>query len=106
MKKQHVFQSDVPLQIKKNQNPKRLKERHFIQPIPHSLMHRRSKPSVNCAVCNFTKNQLAKLGYGARNLPRKSTSYMCKQCKIPVCIYPCFEIYHTLPEYRKYILRK
>lgn len=26
---------------------------------------------------------------------RKETKYFCKQCNIPFCAVPCFEIYHT-----------
>ena len=26
---------------------------------------------------------------------RKTTMYMCKQCQLPMCIIPCFELYHT-----------
>lgn len=27
------------------------------------------------------------------------TSYKCKQCNVPLCIIPCFEIYHTKQEH-------
>ena len=27
---------------------------------------------------------------------RKQTSYRCKTCKVPLCIFPCFERYHTV----------
>ena len=30
---------------------------------------------------------------------RKQTSYRCKSCKVPLCVYPCFEKYHTVENY-------
>ena len=38
----------------------------------------------DCVVCSRKK--------GRR---RKSTTYECKQCHLPMCIVPCFELYHT-----------
>lgn len=61
-------------------NPLRLKEKHFISPIP-------SPPGRNmkrrkCVRCN------------ALNV-RKDTSYQCCPCGVSLCIYPYFEIFHT-----------
>lgn len=31
---------------------------------------------------------------------RHQTSYRCKLCKTPLCLFPCFERYHTLVHYK------
>ena len=61
--------------------------------------------SKMCGACNFGKKQMTAKGYTGVNLPRKLTSYMCKICNVPLCIYPCFELYHTKDEYQNYAFR-
>ena len=63
--------------------PLRLKEWAFPEPIPDN-----SRP--DCHVCS---NRAAGR--------RCQTSYRCKLCKTPLCLYPCFEKYHTLLNYRR-----
>ena len=58
--------------------------------------------SKMCAACNFGKKHLTAKGYRGEKLSRKLTSYMCKTCNVPLCIYPCFELYHTKDEYQNY----
>lgn len=56
----------------------RLTERAFPEPIPESKR-------LDCQVCsNRSVGQ------------RHQTAYRCKMCKTPLCLYPCFEKYHTL----------
>ena len=31
---------------------------------------------------------------------RKQTQWQCKTCKVAMCIYPCFERYHTVKHYK------
>ena len=31
---------------------------------------------------------------------RKQTNYQCCTCKVPLCIHPCFKIYHTHKNYK------
>ena len=31
---------------------------------------------------------------------RKQTQWQCKTCKVAMCIYPCFECYHTVKHYK------
>ncbi|XP_076034197.1 uncharacterized protein LOC143020994 isoform X3 [Oratosquilla oratoria] len=54
-----------------------------------------------CKVCSITPSQCAKRGKG--ECKRRQTSFFCKQCpqKPPLCITPCFEIFHTVRNYRK-----
>ena len=59
-----------------------LTERHFIAMYDSNPTGKREQH--NCAVCSNRK------GKG-----RKTTSYKCKQCNLPMCVVPCFELYHT-----------
>lgn len=60
----------------------RLTGRHFPGKLGVSAAGRQIQP--DCVVCSRKK------GRG-----RKSTTYECKQCHLPMCIVPCFELYHT-----------
>ena len=51
----------------------RLTERHFPGRLPRQ---------TNCIVCS-------------RKRGRKTTTFCCKQCNLPMCATPCFELYHT-----------
>ena len=62
--------------------PLRLTERPFPEPVPDG-----KRP--DCAVCS---------NRGARK--RHQTGYRCKLCHTPPCLYPCFERYHTLKDYK------
>ena len=62
--------------------PTRLTERAFPEPIP-------DKGRVDCKVCsNRAVGQ------------RHQTGYKCKLCHTALCLYPCFERYHTLRDYK------
>ena len=80
----------------------RLQGRHFPSYIGKLSTKSGSKM---CAACNFGKKQMTAKGYSNEKLPRKLTSYMCKTCNVPLCIYPCFELYHTKDEYKLYAFR-
>ena len=62
--------------------PARLTERHFPAKVPPCASGRLSQPV--CVVCSNKK------GRG-----KKRTTFCCKQCKLPMCPVPCFELYHT-----------
>ena len=32
----------------------------------------------------------------------KRTSYWCEDCRKPLCVVPCFKIYHTEMDFKKY----
>ena len=38
-----------------------------------------------------------------REKKKKSTSYKCQQCNVPLCIDPCFHIYHVEKDYKNCI---
>ena len=77
----------------------RLQGRHFPSYIGKVSTKSGSKM---CGACNFGKKQMTAKGYTGVNLPHQLTSYMCKICNVPLCIYPCFELYHTKDEYQNY----
>ena len=83
-------------------NTYRLHERHFPAPIGKTTTKSGSK---KCAVCNFGKKQIVSKGYTGVKLPRKLTSYMCNSCNLSMCIYPCFELYHTKENYKDLAFR-
>jgi len=60
----------------------RLTERHF--PARTDITPDGKFLQPDCAVCSRKKGRA-----------RKTTSYICRQCKLPMCITPCFELYHT-----------
>ena len=68
----------------------RLTERHFPAQLEKSASG--SQLQRNCAVCSNKK------GRG-----RKTTTFMCKQCNIPMCIIPCFELHHTKVDPQRYL---
>ena len=79
-----------------------LHERHFPSPIGKTSTKSGSK---KCSVCNFGKKTIISKGYHGVKLPWKLTSYMCHSCNIPICIHPCFELYHTKENYQDIALR-
>ena len=68
----------------------RLTERHFPAQMEKSPAGRQLQQ--NCAVCSNKK------GRG-----RKTTTFKCKQCNIPMCIVPCFELHHTKVDPQRYL---
>ena len=46
----------------------------------------------DCVVCSRKKGSA-----------RKTTSYICKQCKLPMSITPCFKLYHTKTDPLRYL---
>lgn len=57
---------------------------------PGERRPRHSHPVRDCVVCMQSKHRPA---------TRKHTSYQCLECKVPLCIEPCFRDYHALVEY-------
>ena len=83
----------------------RLVKKHFIRKIPQNPTCK-TPPNPICKGCNFSKNEIAKMGFEPRALPRYTTTYHCNECKVPLCVTPCFEIYHTLEDYQWHLLLK
>lgn len=67
--------------------PGRLLGRHFIgRNLQKTPKGRQSKP--DCCVCSSRVGQ------------RHQTEFICKQCRVPLHPYPCFERYHSLRDFR------
>ena len=65
----------------------RLTGQHFPAKVGLTPSGQPSQPL--CVVCSEKK--------------RKTTTYKCKQCDLPLCIIPCFELYHTKADPARYI---
>ena len=68
----------------------RLTERHFLGRVPPCTTGRQSQP-------------LCVVGSGKKGRGKKTTTYLCKQCNQPMCIIPCFELYHTKVDYVRHL---
>lgn len=73
----------------------RLVGRHF----PTQFEDKTHKP--NCVVCSIMPSSCKKKGKGG--CKRKQTTFYCPDCwdTPPLCVTPCFRIYHTQTVYRK-----
>ena len=74
-------------------NSKRLNECHFISNIPGVEGRKRKKPLRTCFICS----QIPGI-----DMKPKITSFWCEDCKKLLCFMPCFKIYHTEKDYKKY----
>ncbi len=77
---------------------------HFPEALPKEEDKRR--PQSQCFACNFTIPQMKRYLSEEEfrhcvELKRIRTSFRCKSCLVPLCIEPCFEIYHTERDFRK-----
>ncbi|XP_072161371.1 piggyBac transposable element-derived protein 4-like [Bemisia tabaci] len=68
--------------------PIRLTEKHFPSQIPPT--DKKKSPTRQCHVCSNTQLIAKK---------RKESRYECKDCKVTLCIEPCFQTYHSLARY-------
>lgn len=62
----------------------RLKERHFIQ----KYENKKYKP--DCKVCASLRPRV-----------RRQTCYFCADCQTPLCVVPCFELFHTYKDFKR-----
>lgn len=80
----HTEDSNRPGPSPANKDPLRLKEKHFISRI--SAFGDSNRKRKKCVRCTHMKK-------------RTDTSFQCAKCSVPLCIEPCFEIYHTKKNY-------
>ena len=67
---------------------------------------KRKMPARKCSVCNFTCQQLARMGHNDLNLQVSYSSYGCTVCsQVTLCLIPCFEIFHLKLNYRQLALK-
>ena len=83
----------------------RLAGKHFIRKFPPVPSSKRKSPARKCSVCNFTHQQLAKMGQNDLSLQIKYSSYGCTICsQVTLCLMPCFEIFDSKLNYRQLAL--
>jgi len=68
----------------------RLTERHFPTTIGRNEVGRPIQQ--DCTVCSHRR------GRG-----RKTTTYKCRECNLPMCVVPCFELHHTKRDPQRYL---
>ena len=71
---------------------------HLSQLIPRTDGSKR-KPSRPCFACNRSWSDI-----WARRIPKRCTGIWCGTCKKPLCITPCFKIFHTEENYKAILL--
>ena len=98
----------LPKQIKvsgqKVDTEKRLSERHFPSRIQEQQMSKHTKPVQLCFACNFSKTKCKQIVGRVENFKHKFTSYCCPDCDVPLCVEPCFCIFHFEKNYEKHII--
>jgi hypothetical protein len=61
---------------------------HYMKPVPQVEGGKLKRKQ--CHVCKHTQ---------LRQQKRKDSSWMCRECGVGLCMYPCFEEYHTKQKY-------
>ncbi|CAH2020340.1 unnamed protein product [Acanthoscelides obtectus] len=67
--------------------PLRLTGRHFPDLIPAT--EKKANPTRQCGICSRARDEREKK-------IRRGTKYYCADCETPLCVTPCFRIYHTV----------
>lgn len=62
----------------------RLSSRHYPEAVPST--EKKDKPRRACHVCKWTT---------VREKRRKDTTWMCRECDVPLCLPDCFRNFHT-----------
>ena len=79
--------------------------KHFVRKFTTVPGSKRKTPARKCSVCNFTCQQLVRMGHNDLNLQLRYSSYGCTVCsQVTLCLIPCFEIYHSKLNYRQLAL--
>ena len=82
-----------------------LSGKHYIRKLPSVPGSKRKAPARKCTVCNFTSQQLARMGQNDLNLQICYSSYGCTICSdVTLCLIPCFELFHSKLNYRQIAL--
>lgn len=67
--------------------PLRLTGRHFPEYIPPT--EKKQNPTRQCRICCRVRDARGKK-------IRRETRYFCSDCDVPLCVTPCFRMYHTV----------
>jgi hypothetical protein len=77
-----------------------VEKNHFAEKIPPRKDARRKNPCRSCFVCNISQAEMDANGYHRLSRKKKkSTSYWCPKCQKPLCVDPCFKVFHTEENY-------
>lgn len=89
------------MRIENDSVSNRLEGRHFPERIPTKEGKNKTLP-LACKVCFVGKAQSK-----SHNIPskRKMCTYRCNTCKLPMCITPCFQIYHEHEDYQSVLIK-
>lgn len=79
------------------EKPSRLTGRHFPDYIPAKPGAKRQRPLRDCVGCNPKKSKRP-------THKRKQTSFWCPDCSVALCVPNCFQVYHTVQQYRSRLL--
>ncbi|XP_069104408.1 piggyBac transposable element-derived protein 4-like [Argopecten irradians] len=85
---------------KKGDNLQRLSARHLIGHLPPTGT--KSPARRRCVPCGPGEMELYRAQHQGLPAPRRlgrETTFQCKQCCVPLCVEPCFELYHTKAEF-------
>ncbi|XP_076463236.1 uncharacterized protein LOC143295430 isoform X2 [Babylonia areolata] len=69
------------------------------KPVPIPPTKKCPRPTRRCECCTIRS---AKTNTYIR---RAESTYMCQACKVPLCIHPCFDMYHTIKDFKQEMKR-
>lgn len=78
-------------------NLERLSGRHFLSKIQPTGT--KQNVTRRCIVCTPAERELLLPTGEKRRRPGHDTSYCCEDCNVPLCVTPCFKLYHKYQEF-------
>ena len=70
---------------------------HWLESIPPTA--KKLRPTKNCHACTIYSGE--RKGY----IRRKESRYQCSSCKVPLCVEPCFRVFHTHKDFTREMRR-
>ncbi|XP_052805840.1 piggyBac transposable element-derived protein 4-like isoform X1 [Mya arenaria] len=80
------------------ETPSRLTGRHFSDFIPAKAGAKRGRPLRDCVACNVKVEN--RVGF-----KRQQTSFWCPDCKVALCHPRCFQVYHSVQDYKNVLIQ-
>lgn len=95
----------VPENVPQSNEFERLIGRHFIHKIQVPANVKSIVVKRTCKVCSPAERENdRRLNNAKRKRTGCETIYECEQCKVSLCIEPCFKIYHTQKDFITYYI--